>query len=184
MRQVADELTEDTDRLNLKADVRQGTVTNTPPPQPSMPTVTVVGTAGSTSYGYAIILVDPTYGPSPQSATKTITNGNATLSGTNYNQVAVGSVPAGQTATVLRVQGGANLGVIATGLTNGQSVNDTGISATAYAKSDNQLGMTLGTATVVKAKYLAAYTPAVNDSVYYLLFSGGDILVLGPKAQA
>lgn len=54
---------------------------------PSAPTVVAVGTTGSTTYTYFVACHDGNGGSTLASSGTTITNGNATLNGTNYNQV-------------------------------------------------------------------------------------------------
>jgi hypothetical protein len=66
---------------------------NTKLEPPTGLTVTPVGTTGSTTYTYWVIAVDAWGNYSPISASAKITNGNAVLSATNYNQVTWNSVP-------------------------------------------------------------------------------------------
>jgi hypothetical protein len=51
------------------------------------PTVTVVGTAGSTSHTYYLVCHDANGGSSAVSAGTTVTNANATLNATNYDSI-------------------------------------------------------------------------------------------------
>jgi hypothetical protein len=59
---------------------------------PSAPTVTVQGTAGTTTYSYQVVAMDGKGGHTAASSVTTITTGNATLSSTNYNTVLWSSV--------------------------------------------------------------------------------------------
>jgi len=69
------------------------------------------GTSGSTTYTYACTSVAAN-GESPAS-TATITTGNATLSATNYIEVACFGVPGAQSLNIYRTVGGATQGKIA-----------------------------------------------------------------------
>jgi len=60
---------------------------NTTSTTPTAPTVTAEGTTGSTSWAYAIALLDGKGGITAASPATTITNGNATLSGSAYNSI-------------------------------------------------------------------------------------------------
>jgi hypothetical protein len=60
---------------------------------PSAPTVTPMGTTGSTTYQYQIVALDGLGGYTAASPVTTITNGNATLSSTNYNAISWPAVP-------------------------------------------------------------------------------------------
>lgn len=101
------------------------------PGRPAAPTVAVVGTAGTTSYSYALVAQYAT-GDSVQSPATTITTGNATLSSSNYNQVTLPALPGGATGwRVLRTAGGASQGQLASGLAAG-TYNDQGGTASAY----------------------------------------------------
>lgn len=55
---------------------------------PATPTATQVGTGGSTTYQYKIVYKDGRGNKSQASATASVTNGNATLSSTNYVLIA------------------------------------------------------------------------------------------------
>jgi len=55
---------------------------------PSAPTITAVGTTGATTYYYFVVCHDSNGGTTLGSASGSITNANATLSGTNYDSVA------------------------------------------------------------------------------------------------
>ena len=65
-----------------------GLLTVTGISNPSAPVVTSIGTTGSTTYGYFVVCHDGNGGVTLPSSAGTTTNGNATLSGTNYNSVA------------------------------------------------------------------------------------------------
>lgn len=65
-----------------------GLLTVTGISNPSAPVVTSIGTTGATTYGYFVVCHDGNGGTTLPSSAGTTTNGNATLSGTNYNSVA------------------------------------------------------------------------------------------------
>lgn len=81
---------------------------------PAGPDVEVIGTAGMTHYTYVVVGRDQNGNPSPGTP-RTITNGNATLDGTNWNFVEVGPNPVMGPTTfdVYRTLGGATQGKIA-----------------------------------------------------------------------
>lgn len=84
------------------------TITTTAITPPGAPTVTVHGTTGSTTYGYKIAFRLPN-GNTASSTERTITNGNATLDGTNYNIVtAPACTKAGETADIYLTTAGGN----------------------------------------------------------------------------
>ena len=94
---------------------------------PPQPTVTPVGTAGSTTYSYAIVANDGGGGVTAAGPVRTITTGNATLSATNKNGIAWGtsSFPNGglaPTYSIYRTQAAGTspttTGMIASGLTS------------------------------------------------------------------
>jgi hypothetical protein len=99
---------------------------------PTAPTVTVVGTAATTSYSYEIVAITPN-GDSMPSTAGTTSTGNATLSATNYNALAwTPNAGAYLGQRVLRTVGGTSQGAIATVGPTASSFNDTGLVATSY----------------------------------------------------
>jgi hypothetical protein len=93
------------------------------------PTLTIgtQGTAGVTSYTYAVVAIKGNLNIAV-SALVTLTTGNAALSGLNYNTLAWTAVPGAESYTIWRTAGGSTVGVIATGVL-GLSLNDTGLAA-------------------------------------------------------
>ena len=127
--------------------VNAGPLTNLP--TPSAPTVTPVGTTGSTSYGYAMSYLDSMGGQTGASDIITITSGNTTLSNNNYNAISWSTPPSGTAAVaVYRVSSGGTIN--ATGLIGvlpytENSLNDTGLSITSYfSVSSDAPSMALG----------------------------------------
>jgi hypothetical protein len=98
--------------------------TATPPATPSAPTVTDVGTAGSTTYGYKIV-AKTVRGFSAASSEGTDATGNATLSATNYETITWTAVTGALSYDVYRTTGGATQGLI--GNTTELTFNDTGL---------------------------------------------------------
>jgi hypothetical protein len=95
---------------------------------PTQPSVTTVGATGATSYSYYIVANDGNGGKTLVSPVRTITTGNATLSGTNYNTISWTAVSGASSYDVLKADTGHS---IALGVT-GTSFNDTGIASSAY----------------------------------------------------
>jgi hypothetical protein len=58
---------------------------------PAAPTVTVVGTAGTSTYGYRVAACTPV-GCTPTSTEATVATGNAVLDGTNYNHIVTAAI--------------------------------------------------------------------------------------------
>jgi len=100
---------------------------NTTSTTPTAPTVTAAGTTGTTSWAYALALIDGQGGVTPASPATTITNGNATLSPTNYNAVTWPAVSAAGIILYRTTAGGTpnTTGVI--GIVAGASLHDTGL---------------------------------------------------------
>jgi len=100
---------------------------NTTSTTPTAPTVTAEGTTGTTSWGYAIALLDGKGGMTAASPATTITNGNATLSATNYNAINWPTVSAAGIALYRSPAGGtpSSTGLIA--IVNGAAIDDTGL---------------------------------------------------------
>lgn len=94
---------------------------------PSAPTVTPVGTPGSTTYTYYVVARDRNGNRSLISPATTITNGNATLNATNYNAISWPAVPGAVSYDVLK----GNTSTLLANVT-GTSVNDTGQVTSAY----------------------------------------------------
>ncbi len=98
---------------------------------PGAPTVTNVGTAGSTTDTYAVQATIDLLGvlATVDSATTSTTTANATLSSTNYNAISWTAVPGAQCYLVRRTAAGgtpSTTGVIATVCGGALSYNDTG----------------------------------------------------------
>ena len=82
---------------------------------PSAPTVAQIGTAGSTSYTYAITAMYNSE-QSPLSTVTTTTTGNAILNGTNYNKITWTAVPGATNYNVYRIATGSGATPSTTGL--------------------------------------------------------------------
>ncbi len=96
---------------------------------PTAPTVAPQGTTGSTTYGYAVSAFD-TGNSSPPSPVTLTTTGNATLSGTNYNQITWSAVTGATGYNIYRTFGGGSTGLIGTIYTGSTlQLNDTGLTA-------------------------------------------------------
>jgi hypothetical protein len=94
---------------------------------PSAPTITNVGTEGTTNYTYYVVAEDRNGNKTLVSGSGSTTTGNATLDATNYNKISWAAVDGavkyyvlkGDTATLL-------------GTTGGTSLNDTGQATSAF----------------------------------------------------
>lgn len=109
---------------------------------PSQPSVTVVGTAGTTSYWYIITAVANDGSESEGSPAGSTATGNATLSSTNKNDVAGATVAGAVTYNVYKSTTSATAGfaLLASGLTS-PSVSDTGQATSAGTPPANQDGV-------------------------------------------
>jgi len=95
---------------------------------PAAPTVTATGTTGTTTWAYAVAALDGKGGETTASPTTTITNGNATLSSTNYNAISWTAVSGAAGYAVYRVTAGGTpntTGLIA--IVSGTTLNDEGL---------------------------------------------------------
>lgn len=111
---------------------------NTNLDNPLAPTVTNVGTTGSTTYTYYIVATDAWGNKTLVSPAGTTTTGNATLSSTNYNTISWQPVQGAVSYDVLK---GNTSTALATGVT-GTSINDTGQSTSTYtAPTSNTTGI-------------------------------------------
>lgn len=99
---------------------------------PSAPTVTPVGTAGTTVYDYEVsaMLLGAYSAPSAAGSTST---GNANLGSGNSNTVAFSAVTGATAYLIYRTVGGATQGLI--GTTTSLSFSDTGLPATSPTPS-------------------------------------------------
>ncbi len=89
---------------------------------PSAPTVTKVGTAGTTTYTYEVVAIDAAHGYTAASAAGSTTTGNATLSTTNFNRIAWTAVSGAALYAVYQTSPG-NYRV---GITSGTHIVDLG----------------------------------------------------------
>lgn len=102
--------------------------THTAVRQPVTPYVTVNGTAQGTTYTYRVSCIDADGNETLASTAQTVTNGNGTLSSTNYNSIEVEPVAGAVSYRFYRTVGGSTTGII--GTQAGTLLNDTGLSAT------------------------------------------------------
>jgi hypothetical protein len=107
---------------------------------PGAPAVSNIGTAGATTYTYACAASDGLNLTLPSAGTST-TTGNATLSGSNYNQVTCPFL-AGLVVNmnIYRTAGGTAQGLIGTVPNNG-TLNDTGLTASGSVPASNSTGI-------------------------------------------
>lgn len=103
------------------------------------PTATVVGTAGSTSYNYSVAAITSNGDGIPVALSSAISTGPTTLNTTSYIAITdAGALTGAVGYRVLRTTGGSTQGLIATVWGNqasGFTLNDTGLTATAYTAS-------------------------------------------------
>jgi hypothetical protein len=101
-----------------------------PPSGAPTPTITPVGTSGSTTYTYALVAVGANGTTSVIGTTASTVAGNATLSNTNYNQITW--VPGGDAASYIIVRTSSagtpsTVGVIGYATSTDTAFNDTGL---------------------------------------------------------
>lgn len=109
--------------------------------RPGAPLVAPQGTTGATTYTYVVVARNST-GTTEASQATSITNGNAALSATNYNQLTWTAVPYADSYDVYRTVGGATTGKIVSATTSLTS-NDTGLAGdTTTAPTVNTSGVT------------------------------------------
>lgn len=94
-------------------------------PLPAAPTVSVQGTAGSTTYKYKVIGFNGADGVSEVSAAGATSTGNATLDGANFNRLSGYSVSGADRYEIFRTSGGPTQGLIAS--TAQTTFDDTGL---------------------------------------------------------
>ena len=146
---------------------------------PGAPTVTATGTTGSTSWAYAVAALDGKGGETAASSVTTITNGNATLSSTNYNAISWTAVSGAAGYAVYRTTAGGTpntTGLIA--LTAATTFDDTGVavitppvgvaaSAPASALGDLLVTTIQGGAGTTTLTLAAAASTAVSGAAVY-----------------
>jgi Pectate lyase superfamily protein len=102
-------------------------------PAPTGLAVTATGTTGSTTYSYYVAATTAN-GDTLPSSTVTITNGNATLSSTNYNNLSWNVSPMATGYKVIRTAGGGSTGILTTLTDPSLTIyNDTGATASGYS---------------------------------------------------
>jgi len=129
---------------------------------PSAPTVTVQGTAGTTTDAYKVVALDQNGGTTAASGAGQATTSNATLTSSNNNLIAWTAVPGAQSYKVYRTTAGGSpstLGVIATVAGDVLQFTDTGVAGDSTVAPTTNLtggGSFLGPVTGV--------TPATSDN--------------------
>lgn len=109
--------------------------------RPTAPLVAAQGTTGATTYTYVIVARNST-GTTEASQATSITNGNASLSASNYNQLTWTAVPYADSYDVYRTVGGATTGKIVSA-TTALTSNDTGLAGgSETAPTTNTSGVT------------------------------------------
>lgn len=171
----------------------QGSYVSSALSSPAAPTVTNVGTAGSTSYTYAISAYDGV-GETQISSTTTTATGNATLNGTNYNRVSWTRVGGAVSYKIYRTASSgtpSSTGLIGTVASSSSTMllNDTGLAGSGSTPAANTTGgMTLvgalqgTTATLSSANALTLGSTGTNTGA--IVFNGstaasGAITLIG-----
>ena len=132
---------------------------------PVNPTVTVHGTAGVTSYGYALVCNDGNSGVTPPSSFVSVSTGNAVLSASNYNTITAPAETGCATWTVLKTNSTIELGVISA---PSGSLNDSGQATSAYS-GPVLAGQLYNTTCQIQAQYLdgnLTTLTTVGDTLY------------------
>lgn len=86
--------------------IADGAIEISGPHQPNLPKLTVVGTAGATTYSIAVVALDSVGNKTLISKFNTTSTANATLTGSNYIQVDWPAVPGAASYDVLERDGG------------------------------------------------------------------------------
>lgn len=156
-----------------------GGVILNPVASPAAPTVTVVGTAGTTAYEYEITAVNKN-GETLASAVTSITTGNATLSGTNYNQITWSPVDGADSYNVYgRISG--SLGLLANVKTQTSGVWEYLDEGTASPGTAAPAANT--TADVLKMGLLGSgYVPNLTGNIHWSDISVNEITGTGYTA--
>lgn len=143
------------------AKVAQGaTSATTLRPSVASPKVTAKGTTGSTTYAYAIVATDANGFKSLVSTFRTVTNGNASLSTTNYNEVTWTAVAGAVSYDVLRG-------------TSGKAVA-LGVTLTSFTDKGAVAPFTYTAPTTTTKNLQATFVAYANS---FLLASAGPLLV-------
>ncbi|HEX4774984.1 MAG TPA: hypothetical protein VH234_05715 [Candidatus Saccharimonadales bacterium] len=120
---------------------------------PTAPSIANIGTAGGTSYTYAITALNANGGTTLISPTTTTATGNATLDGTNFNQITWTAVAGANSYKIYRTASGgtpSTTGLIGTVNANTTlSFNDTGIAGTTAAPTLDTSGQFTATGNAV-----------------------------------
>ncbi len=137
---------------------------------PAQPTVVTQGTAGSTSYTYAVTAFDG-FGETTASTVRVIATGNATLTGANFNRI-----------TWTRVSGAVSYKVYRT--TSGGTPATTGLIGTVGSNATLQLDDTglAGSGTTPAVNTTGGLSVASNIQGANATLTGGS-LMLGASAQ-
>jgi fibronectin-binding autotransporter adhesin len=143
---------------------------------PSAPTVTNVGTQGTAHYTYAIAAVNANGGSTLAANTTQTTTGNATLNGTNYNQITWTGVAGASSYNIYRtaVSGGSpsTVGLIGNvSATSTLTFNDTGLAETAAKPTVDTSGQLTATGT-------ALFENAVNSATAFQVQNAAGTSVL------
>jgi hypothetical protein len=146
---------------------------------PAAPTITQSGTAGSTSYSYAIAAVNVNGGSTLLSTAATTTTGNATLNSTNFNKVTWTAVTGVFQYKVYRTASSgspSSTGLIGT-VTGPEGAvsttfNDTGIAGTTAAPTVDTSGQLTATGT-------ALFQNAANSTTAFQIQNAGGSVLLG-----
>lgn len=103
--------------------------------------VAAQGTTGATTYGYKVTAVAYN-GETTPCAEVQITDGNATLSGTDFNRITWAAVAGATAYRVYRITGGATQGKVSEVLSTVLTLDDTGLAASGSAPVTNTTGAT------------------------------------------
>ncbi len=140
---------------------------------PSAPTITNAGTAGTTSYSYAVTALDGT-GETLASTVGSTTTGNSTLSATNYNTITFTEVSGAISYKIYRTASSGTpsttgyIGTVTAGAASTNTFNDTGIAATGSVPSGNTTGGATIAGAIMGASSLTLGTSSATNGVMVL----------------
>jgi hypothetical protein len=155
----------------------QGGYYGTQLPTPSAPSVNAQGTTGAATYQYKITAIDGNGETAASAQSSGVTNGNATLTGGNFNRVTWNRTPGATSYKIYRtnVSGGSpsSLGLVGTVNASATTMqfDDTGIAGTTTAPTINTTGGAFYSGNVlIKAQ-------ADNTSAFMVQNSAGTALL-------
>ncbi len=170
-----------------------GSLTANATPTAAGPTVAVNGTAGTTTYGYKIVAINSDSLDGIPSTAGTVTTGNATLTGVNYNAISWNVTPGAYGYKILQSISAGAYNYLTTVYTNGYQDNGSATGSVYTPITVNPGGnltlggklsitagtnKTVGTGTLVAATLTIANTAVTASSLIFLTKTSASTGVL------